>query len=262
MSEQVRSTWKRGSYEAVAPTYYAIAGHLVERTSVEESDRVLDVGCGTGSVAISAARTGAAVVGVDITPQMLEKAASNARVASVENIELREGDARDLPAGDDQFDVVLSSLGHMYGDPPEATTRELLRVTRPGGHIGFTSWTPTSVYPFMASVLATYLDPKDLPEFSEPPFSWGDSNVVENRLGKAVSRLTFETETVHAPALSPAHFWRETAETSGTFVELLETIDEGDRADLDAEMVDTIRPYFDSRRNGVELEYLLTRAKL
>lgn len=261
MPEQLDAVWTNGSYETVAPTYYSMAGRLVERTGVDADDEVLDIGCGTGTVAITAARRGTRVTGVDITPEMLDQARKNAEIAGLEGIDLQDGDARDLPFEDDAFDVVLSSLGHMYGDPPAKTTAELLRVTRPGGTIGFTSWTPTSLYPFMSSVMTTYLPPEDLPEFTQPPFAWGDSDVVRNRLGEQVDSLSFETETTLSPALSPAHFWRETVETSGPFIEFLDAVPDTKRPLLREEMIETIQPYFNEQRNGVELEYLLTTAQ-
>lgn len=259
--QELRDAWTSGSYEEIAPNYLSMAGKLVERAAVDAGDAVLDIGCGTGSVALTAARRGARVTGIDVTPSMLDRAHENAAIAGVEDVEWYEGDAWDLPFEADTFDVTLSSLGHMYGDPPEETTRELLRVTRPGGRIGFTSWTPTGLFPFMAGVLTTYLSPEDLPEFSEPPFMWGDSDVVRARLGEHVEHLAFETTTALYPAFSPEHFWQGQTETSGTFVELLRAVDEDDRPPLDAEMVETIRPYFDDSRNAVELEYLLTTAK-
>jgi SAM-dependent methyltransferase len=257
---QAADAWSNGSYEQIAPNYLSLAGHVVERTGVESGDAVLDVGCGTGSVAITAARRGADVVGVDVTPSMLDGARENAAVAGVD-VDWREGDATDLPFEDDTFDATLSSLGHMYGDPPGTAARELVRVTRPGGSVGFTAWTPTSLYPFMAGVVATYLAPADLPDYSEPPFAWGDSDVVEDRLSGHVADLAVETETALYPALSPEHFRREVASTSGVFATFLDAVPDEDRPALCEELVDTVRPYFDERRNAIELEYLLTTAR-
>jgi len=257
----VTDAWSSGSYEEIAPNYLPLAGHLVERTAVEAGDAVLDVGCGTGSVAVTAARRGADVTGVDITPSMLAAARENAAIAGVD-VDWREGDATDLPLPDDAVDVTLSSLGHMYGDPPGEAAAELVRVTRPGGRIGFTAWTPTGVFPFMAGVVTTYLSPADLPDYAEPPFLWGDSDVVEDRLGGRVDSLAFETETALYPALSPEHFWREMATTSGVFAEFVAAVPDDDREALREELIETIRPYFDERGNAVELEYLLTAATL
>lgn len=260
--ERMQETWKRGSYDDVAQHYLSMAGHLVKRASVDDGDAVLDIGCGTGNVAITAARRGATVTGIDITPSMLEQAREHTEIAGVEDIEWRTGTATDLPFGDDAFNVVLSCLGHMYADPPDAAAAELVRVARPGATIAFTSWTPTDLFPFMAGVMSTYVPPDELPEFTEPPFMWGDSDVVSARLEDAVTDLEFETETTTYPVLSPEHFWEELAAKSGTFIEYLELVEEDDRPTLRGEMVETIRPYFDESRNEVKLQYLLTTARV
>ena len=257
-----RRVWSAGSYENVAPKYRSMGGRLVERVGVSAGDEVLDVGCGTGTVAITAARRDARVTGVDITPELVDRARENADSAGVEGISWREGNATDLPFADDAFDVTLSNLGHVYGDPPDAAARELLRVTRPGGRIGFTSWTPTSPYPAMAGVVVPALSPEELPDFSEPPFLWGDRGTVRERLGAAVRELEFEAYTVDYPALSAEHFFDQTAAHSGIFIDVLEGLDEDDFPRIREGVIETIEPHFDERENAVELEYLLTRARV
>lgn len=254
-----KRVWAAGSYEEIAPNYASMGGHLVERTDVGSDDEVLDVGCGTGTVALTAARRDARVTGVDIQPELVERARTNADMAGID-VSWRGGDATALPFETNAFDLTLSNLGHMYGDPPDAAARELLRVTRPGGRIGFTSWTPTSLYPAMAGVVMSVLSPEDLPDFSEPPFLWGDSGTVQKRLGDSVTDLEFETETTLYPALSPEHFWERTSTNSGMFIEVLDGVADEELPDLRDQLVETIEPYFDDRENAVELEYLLTTA--
>src|SRR5256886_14073438 len=89
------------------------AARLVKWANVRAGENVLDIGCGTGVVAITAARTGARVQGVDLTPELLERARENASIAKFE-IDFREGDAEALPFDDGRFDVVLSQFGHMF----------------------------------------------------------------------------------------------------------------------------------------------------
>src|SRR5439155_6748779 len=79
------------------------AAELVRRASPRAGQRVLDVGCGTGVVAITAARLGARVSGLDLTPEPLERARENARIAGVE-IEWPQGDAEQLPFADGTYD--------------------------------------------------------------------------------------------------------------------------------------------------------------
>src|SRR5207253_7118794 len=82
------------------------AARLVKFAGVQSGQRVLDVACGTGVVAITAARIGAKVSGLDLTPELLERARENSAIAEVE-IEWHEGDAEALPFQDGGFDIVL-----------------------------------------------------------------------------------------------------------------------------------------------------------
>lgn len=256
--EQVKRVWSLGSYSDIAPHFLSMAARLVDTTDVSPNVAILDVGCGTGNVAITAARRGASATGLDITPAMLEEARENAAIAGVEDISWREGTATDLPFDDDTFDVTLSCVGHMFAEPPDAAAHELVRVTRPGGQLAFTSWTPTSVVPAMGKTLTEYLPPN--PDAPDPPFLWGDPGVVENRFGDAVDELAFETGTVLTPVLSPAHYWEAAMTQSGMFIAALETVPEDDRPALREEMIETIERYFDESQNAVPMEYRLTKA--
>ena len=257
--EQVKHVWTIGSYPDVGQRFLSMAAHLVDAAGVEPGDRVLDVACGTGNVAITAARRGADVTGLDITPAMLDDGHENAQVAGVD-VDWQEGDATDLPFPDDAFDVALSCVGHMFAAPADATAEELLRVTRPGGRIAFTSWTPGSVVPAMAMVLDEYLPPD--PDDADPPFLWGDPAVVSERLGDGVTDLEFETGTVQHREISPAHYWDAVVETSGMFIVALENVDEDDRPALRADMIETVGRYFDDGLNAVAMEYRLTKAQV
>src|SRR5690242_5760952 len=72
------------------------AAQLVKPARVSRGQRVLDVGCGTGVVAVSAARAGAKVTGLDLTPELLAEARQNSTLAQVD-IDWHEGDVEQLP---------------------------------------------------------------------------------------------------------------------------------------------------------------------
>jgi ubiquinone/menaquinone biosynthesis C-methylase UbiE len=96
-------------------------------------DRMLDVGCGTGAGSRAAAATGATVVGIDLSPQMIQQAVGLAD--GIENVDFEVADAEQLPFGDREFTSVLCSNSfHHYPDPLEAT-REMTRVLAPGGRL-------------------------------------------------------------------------------------------------------------------------------
>jgi SAM-dependent methyltransferase len=126
------------------------AARLVKLARVTPGERVLDVACGTGVVAVTAARVGAQVCGLDLSPVLLERARKNASVAGHE-IAFTEGDAEALPYPDASFDVVVSQFGHMFAPRPAVVLAEMLRVLKVGGRIAFSTWPPEL---FMGGVLA------------------------------------------------------------------------------------------------------------
>src|SRR5579863_10280804 len=114
------------------------AAKLVKFAQIAAGQRVLDVACGTGVVAVTAARGGAKVSGLDLTPALLERARENAAIAGV-GVDFIEGDAEALPYPDASFDVVLSQFGHMFAPRPAIAVREMLRVLKPGGRVAFST---------------------------------------------------------------------------------------------------------------------------
>lgn len=262
--ERARELWRQGSYQEEAQHYLPLAAEVVEAADVEASDRVLDVGCGPGAVTVSALRRGATVTAVDVTPEMLDVLHENVDTADADTdaVDTVEADAADLPLPDSRFTATVSSLGHIYGDPPDAVAEELARVTEQGGRLAFTSWTPTGVYPRIAGVVSTYVDEDDLPGFSEPPFMWGSEATVESRLSDHVTELDFDRRETEYPSLSPRHFWLETAANSGLLSTALDAVADDELPELHERAADAAADYFKASRNTVELEYLLVEANV
>lgn len=119
----------------------APAAQLVKHARIRAGQTVLDVGCGTGVAALTAARAGAKVRALDLSPALLEHGRKHAALAGVE-IEFTEGDAEALPYENSSFDVVISQFGHMFAPRPDVTIAEMLRVLKPGGTIAFSTWPP------------------------------------------------------------------------------------------------------------------------
>jgi len=111
---------------------------LLHQAKLEPGQRVLDLGCGTGTLAIEAKRAQpeAEVVGLDGDPEVLERARAKARTAGIE-IRVDEGLSIDLPYEDDSFDVLLATLffHHLTGADKRKTAHEIARVLRPGGEL-------------------------------------------------------------------------------------------------------------------------------
>jgi SAM-dependent methyltransferase len=234
------------------------AAQLVKHARIASGQRVLDVACGTGVVAITAARAGARVTGLDLTPELLAVARDNARTAAVD-IDWHEGDVEALPFPDAGFDVVVSQFGHMFGPRPDVTIGEMLRVLKPGGTIAFSTWPPELFIGRMFAIMGRYMPPP--PPGVSPPPQWGDPNIVRERLGSAVRDIMFDRARIAAPALSVQHYRELTERTAGPVMKLVESLSAADPAKLA-----TFRREFDGlageylEDNIVRQDYLMTRA--
>jgi SAM-dependent methyltransferase len=200
------------------------AGKLVAFAKVVPGQAVLDVACGTGVVAITAARAGARVHALDLSPALLDRARENARVTGVE-VDFVAGDAEALPYPDAAFDVVLSQFGHMFAPRPEVAVAEMMRVLKPGGRVAFATWPPDHFTGRMFALLGQYVPPPPAGAPSPaPPPQWGDPNVVRERLGARVNDLVFERDTLVAPTLGPSYSRQFMEATLGPLAKLVSAL--------------------------------------
>ncbi|HMA24651.1 MAG TPA: class I SAM-dependent methyltransferase, partial [Gemmatimonadaceae bacterium] len=163
ITERVRATWTSGDFGRIAKGYERGAAEFIARLGLEPGERVLDVACGTGNLAVPAARAGASVTGVDIAPNLVAQAKARA-VAEGLSISFEVGDAEQLPYEDGVFDTVVTMFGAMFAPRPERTTAELLRVTRSGGRIAMANWTPSGFIGDMLRATVRYVPaPAGLP---------------------------------------------------------------------------------------------------
>jgi len=229
---------------------------LVEFARVQRGEKLLDAACGTGVVAVTAARTGAQAKALDLCPVLLERARWNADTAGVA-IEFTEGDVEALPYPDASFDVVLSQYGHMFAPRPEVAVSEMLRVLKPGGRIAFSTWPPELFIGRLFGLVSQYLPP---PPGVPSVGLWGDPNIIRERLGDRVVDLAFEREAMHVPALSPQHVRQSFEATAAPVVKLVQTLkDDATRlAQFRTEMEALIAAY--TRGNQVRQQFLMTRA--
>jgi SAM-dependent methyltransferase len=129
--------WLEGVPEATIASF-AGTGNPFSMGRLMPGEYVVDVGCGAGIDSVIAARmvgpTGS-VLGVDMTPAMVEKAREGAREAGLENVEFRQGLAESLPAGDGWADVVISNgVLNLFPDKL-AGLQEMARVLKPEGRL-------------------------------------------------------------------------------------------------------------------------------
>src|SRR5215217_5897264 len=185
LKTKLRATWIAGDFGEIAKSYVSGAEEFIKKLNLKPGMKVLDVACGTGNLALPAARTGAIVTGVDIAPNLLDQARENARREGL-TIQFDEGDAEALPYDDDSFDAVVTMFGAMFAPRPELAAAELKRVCRPGGFIAMANWTPTGFIGQMFKTISSHVPP---PAGMPSPVLWGKEETVRERLGEGISKL-------------------------------------------------------------------------
>ncbi|WP_161486472.1 class I SAM-dependent methyltransferase [Candidatus Nitrosocosmicus hydrocola] len=253
------NVWALGNYQSISTMLPPISAHLIKLICIEKGESVLDIACGNGNTAISARRQGADVTGIDITPELLSLAVEEEKIANVSGIKWKEGDAQNLPFEDESFDVVLSTFGHMFAPDPELTAKEMIRVTKKGGRIGFATWPPELAIGSIFRTNAKHL-PKN-PNAPPSPILWGVTETIEKRLS-GISQFYFERGIVTFPILSRNHFWEHMSKKYGPLIKSIEVLenlnDPNEPESLRIDFLKAIDPYFVD--NGIRLGYLLTIA--
>jgi ubiquinone/menaquinone biosynthesis C-methylase UbiE len=178
LRQRARATWAAGDWDRFARLVTPVGAH----------------GTGSGgNVAIPAAQRGARVVGLDVTPELLEHARRRAAGDGVE-VEWVEGDAQDLPFEDASFDPVISTFGAMFAPDHARTAAELVRVCRPGGRIAMVTWANDGFARELFKLTGAYLPPP--PPGVQPPPLWGVDEHITEDFGAAGATPSIERATV------------------------------------------------------------------
>ena len=263
LKDKHRAMWALGDYPAVAADLVGPLGpRVVEATDVAATDRVLDIAAGTGNGAIAAAARGAAVVASDLTPELLEagRAIADARGLTVS---WDVADAEALPYPDDSFDVVVSAIGIMFAPHHQAAADEALRVCRPGGRLGFASWTPQGFIGQLFATMRPYVPPP--PPGAQPPPLWGDEEHVRELLGSRVTDLKFRREKLRVDQFDrPADFRDYFKSRYGPTIAAYRNVGtDADRvAALDSDLAELARTHdLEPGKTVLDWEYLLVTAR-
>jgi len=123
--------------DTVSASYCGV-GNPFSLGKINSGDKVLDLGCGAGVDSIIAAMMvgpSGGVVGLDIVPEMLNKAKSNLRLTQLANVTFKRASGENLPLSDDTFDIVISNGVINLIPDKESVLNELVRALKPGGRL-------------------------------------------------------------------------------------------------------------------------------
>jgi ubiquinone/menaquinone biosynthesis C-methylase UbiE len=215
--EHLRETW-----DLLAPRFDRFATpewtlpfgeQVLRRVDLRPGVRFLDVACGSGALAIPAARRGADVVAVDIAPGMIERLIARSRAAGLSSIEGRVMNAEALEFPDDTFDVCGSQNGVSVLPDLKRALQEIVRVTRPGGLVlivAFGAPQKAECLRFLQAALRACI-PGFTPPPTDPPHpSFQLASPSRFRQVLADARLTHvqvDTVTWEMTFASAGHFW-------------------------------------------------------
>jgi SAM-dependent methyltransferase len=184
LKSKLKTTWMAGNYDYFSRFIESSAVEFLSHLPLHAGDRLLDVACGSGQLALLAARKGANVTGVDIAANAIEAARGRAGSEGLA-VQFDEGDAEDLPYGDQSFDIVATIYGAMFAPRPERVAGELIRVCRGGGLVAMANWTKEGLIGRMLQTIGKFVAPPGMPS----PLLWGDEATVRDRFGASVSSL-------------------------------------------------------------------------
>lgn len=256
LKERQAQVWSSGRFEDVAATLRDMHVALVEALQPSPAERWLDVGCGAGNLAELAAGAGVHVTGIDLAPRLIEVAKARAEAGGYA-IDYRLGDAENLDVGDASFDAVVSSVGMIFAPDHARVAAELARVTRPGGRLAFSAWTPEGTVGAMFRALAGFQPP--LPEGAGRPVQWGSEEYVHERFDDTFE-LRIERRMSRFEMESFDQAWEEFSTKFGPTKTLLDNLPPERGEELRQTMRDHFAPGVQPDGRVVDdREYLLVR---
>jgi len=181
-----KALWEKGDFTEIAAFMRQSGEAVVESLGVAPPLHALDLGCGDGTTALPLARLGADVTGVDIARNLVEAGNKRAAEAGLNRLKFHEGDACNLEGvDDDSFDLTLSVFGAMFAPKPFDVAREMVRITKPGGHIVMGNWIPNdpTFVSQLLKVSSAFTPPP--PEGFISPMTWGVESHIIERFGQA-----------------------------------------------------------------------------
>lgn len=228
-----QAAWGSGDYGRVGVTLQITGEQLCESMDMRSGQSVLDVAAGNGNITLAAARRFCRVTSTDYVTELLDQSRVRADAEGL-CVEYRQADVEQLPFDEQYFDNVVSTFGVMFAPNQSASTRELLRVCKPGGKIGLANWTPEGFIGQVFKTIGKYVAP---PPGVRSPALWGTEAFLEEHFGNASSNIRATPKIFNFRYNSPAHFMDVFRTYYGPVLKTFEALDVAKRELLHSDML-------------------------
>jgi ubiquinone/menaquinone biosynthesis C-methylase UbiE len=243
----------------MVPTLFSPwATRLVQAADPQPGERLLDVACGTGIVARKVAPLvgeQGTVVGVDISPNMLDVARSTAAGSGLQ-IEWRQGAAEALPFPDGEFDLVVCQFALMFFEDRNAALAEMHRVLKPGGRAALATWQGLDRHPFyrmLDEVIRRKLGMSGIGEI----FALGDPDELRALMERAGFRdVRIEQTSMPARFPEPDQFLAGEIDVDTAAIPAMQALDPGERQEIVAALRDDMERSLREVTDGNEVVML------
>jgi ubiquinone/menaquinone biosynthesis C-methylase UbiE len=254
--ETTRQQWQEAAaaWQRWGPQLEAWLGEatdlMLDLAGIGTGTRVLDIAAGAGGQTLKAARRvgpEGAVLATDISSNIIDLAAREARAAGLSNVATKVMDGENLEADDASFDAVISRVGLIYFPDQQRALRESRRVLRDGGHISAIVYSMPQKNGFFSIPVSIIRRIANLPEPAPGlpgPFSLGGAGVLEDSYRKAGFK-EIAVRTVDAPVRfsSAAECVRFERESFGALHAMLANVSQTERNRAWAEIEDALRQF-------------------
>jgi ubiquinone/menaquinone biosynthesis C-methylase UbiE len=239
-TEQIRRSWDLvapGFDEFVSPLTTTFGEQVVAKFDVGPGTAFLDVGAGSGALAIPAARRGADVLAIDLAPTMIERL--NARSRGLPNLRGRVMDGEHLDLSDNSFDVAASLNGVTLFPDVDTGIAEMVRVTKPGGRVVLVCFAHGIAYAefvmFFLAAVRTAVPDAALPPADPPPLPYrlADPRTLRTKLAEAwLADISVEVATWDVEVRSVAQYWDAVAASNPIAARIAAQLSTGQQADV------------------------------
>jgi len=228
----------------------SITEKLLELSSPQPGERVLELACGPGGLGLAAAEQvlpGGEVVLSDVVAEMTAIAAKRAEARGLSNVSTEVLDLEQIDQPDDSYDVLLCREGLMFAVDPAQAAREIRRVLRPGGRVALAVWGPRDRNPWLGVVLdsvSAQLGAPIPPPGIPGPFALEDADELAALLtGAELADVAVAELLVPLTIASFDEWWARTTALAGPLAKMLESMHEDAVQELRARAQEAVKPY-------------------